>query len=377
MQDRLFRVAHLRGQFTCTTVDRFAWRIFRRWRSLAVRRGYTEVGEDDYETVSEYAGRLLSESLVREWVTRTFPVVVVDEMQDSKDGQLAIIQNLTRSAMCLTAADEYQDLDASGPNMAVRWAHQMGTVVSLTSNHRTSAPGLLTAASALRDGQKVPLKGKGFKILGAFNANVGASHVSQTLTWWRARESVAVITPVRAETSRFVRELARRVEEGPFERTGAGPHPLRWESSQGEDVQEILTALRLPEDESLPVQMSEALSSLDDSGIYKAVRSWIDRERRLTGRTIFTQSEVRHEIRRIHQRTRAYRRAREQGVRLTTVHQAKNREFESVIVLWPYETVGSRDRKRRVLYNAITRARREALVVVQNPKRCYEPPFVP
>jgi superfamily I DNA/RNA helicase len=58
-----------------------------------------------------------------------------------------------------------------------------------------------------------------------------------------------------------------------------------------------------------------------------------------------------------------------------TIHQAKNREFESVIVLWPYEVVGSADRKRRLLYNAITRAKQQALVVVQNPARLMKPPF--
>ena len=38
-----------------------------------------------------------------------------------------------------------------------------------------------------------------------------------------------------------------------------------------------------------------------------------------------------------------------------TVHQAKNREFDSVIILWPYEVAGTADRQRRLLYNAVTR----------------------
>ena len=59
-----------------------------------------------------------------------------------------------------------------------------------------------------------------------------------------------------------------------------------------------------------------------------------------------------------------------------TVRQAKNREFDSVIVLWPYEVAGSADRRRRLLYNAITRAKRQAVVVVQNPNRLREPPFL-
>ena len=58
-----------------------------------------------------------------------------------------------------------------------------------------------------------------------------------------------------------------------------------------------------------------------------------------------------------------------------TIHQAKNREFDSVIVLWPYEVQGSPERQRRLLYNAITRAKRQTVVVVQNPNRLNSPPF--
>ena len=83
------------------------------------------------------------------------------------------------------------------------------------------------------------------------------------------------------------------------------------------------------------------------------------------------------QARRIHQRSRAHRRVRDQGVRAMTIHQAKNREFDSVLVLWPYEVAGSAERQRRLLYNAITRAKRQALVVVQSPERLTRPPFVP
>jgi superfamily I DNA/RNA helicase len=59
-----------------------------------------------------------------------------------------------------------------------------------------------------------------------------------------------------------------------------------------------------------------------------------------------------------------------------TIHQAKNREFDSVIVLWPYQVTGLSTRLRRLLYNAITRAKRQAVVVVENPNRLNKPPFV-
>ena len=51
-----------------------------------------------------------------------------------------------------------------------------------------------------------------------------------------------------------------------------------------------------------------------------------------------------------------------------TIHQAKNREFESVIILWPLKLGGQLEQKRRLPYNAVTRARGRAVVIVQGPK---------
>lgn len=60
-----------------------------------------------------------------------------------------------------------------------------------------------------------------------------------------------------------------------------------------------------------------------------------------------------------------------------TIHQAKNQEFGMVVVLWPYEVQGAAERLRRLLYNAITRAKQHALIIVQDPysKRIEAPPF--
>lgn len=58
-----------------------------------------------------------------------------------------------------------------------------------------------------------------------------------------------------------------------------------------------------------------------------------------------------------------------------TVHGAKNREFENVILLWPAAVVGSDDQKRRLLYNAVTRAKVRCLVLVQASAQLVQPPF--
>ena len=376
MHGRLARLSGLRGRFECATIDSFAWRVLRRWNSLARARGNAGEVEHAYDAVCRRAGALLSEADVGRWATRSFPVIVIDEMQDSKNGQLAIVRALSESAACLAAADGYQDLDASSENVAVAWALGSGEIVSLTHNHRTSAAGLLAAAGALRHGRGVPLKGPGFSVLGAPNMNVGASFVANNLTWWMSCNDIVVLSPVHADKGSFVGGLIHRVEEKPIGNPPRGPYMIPWEVSQEDESERFLSGLALPVDTSAEVSASE-ICLPSDCGPARALRVWLDQQRRVAGRTTFKGTEISQQVHWIHQRSRAYRRVRDRGIRAMTIHQAKNREFDSVIALWPYNVAGSADRKRRLLYNAITRAKRQAVVIVQNPDRLKQPPFVP
>jgi hypothetical protein len=49
-----------------------------------------------------------------------------------------------------------------------------------------------------------------------------------------------------------------------------------------------------------------------------------------------------------------------------TINHANNREFEGVIILWPLAVGGNLDSQRRRLYNALTRAQKWAIVIVQD-----------
>ena len=375
MDGRLRAISGLRGRYRCCTADSFAWSIARRWRTLARRNSASELVEDDYEQVCSLAGDLLAEAAVSHWVVRVFPIVVVDEFQDSKRGQLAMISSLSSLTACIVAADDFQDLEDTEVNPAVAWARTNGESKSLSDIHRTSASGLLKAGRAVRAGRKVPDKGDGFTVLGARNHNVGASFVSKNLLWWSSCADVAVLTPVRPPRSAFVRDLVARVEDKPISDPPVGPHLVPWEESHEEECDRFIEGLELPDNPNAEV-CCDVLSFGDVGGPWQGLRHWIERQTRVAGRTKFTAEEIRCEARRIHQRSRAYRRVRGGGVRAMTIHQAKNREFHSVIVLWPYEVAGTVERQRRLLYNAITRAKYRALVVVQNPSRLDQPPFV-
>jgi len=70
----------------------------------------------------------------------------------------------------------------------------------------------------------------------------------------------------------------------------------------------------------------------------------------------------------IHTHDNFYRKERDSKLIVTTIHGAKNREFDTVIILWPYEVSGNTLYKRKLLYNAITRAKMNAIIIVQNKK---------
>ena len=52
---------------------------------------------------------------------------------------------------------------------------------------------------------------------------------------------------------------------------------------------------------------------------------------------------------------------------VATIHGAKNREFDHVFILWPYKVRSEREQVRRLLYNAISRAKKTAILLVRDP----------
>ena len=97
--------------------------------------------------------------------------------------------------------------------------------------------------------------------------------------------------------------------------------------------------------------------------------------RNALGRDELTRGEIEDAIVRALNNRRRF--GRELGGRLLamTIHGGKNREFDGVIVLWPYQVAGNNEQKRRLLYNAITRAWRWCMILVQADAILKAPPF--
>lgn len=371
---RLTSVAGLRGRFESATIDSFARRIVQRWRTLARVLAGPAI-PTEFDARCELAGRLLEEPCVQRWVASSFPVVVVDELQDSKAGQLRVLKGLCVQCECIAAGDSFQDLEGDNSCASVEWAREQCTPTVLATTYRTSNAGLLAAAASLRSGQPVTVSG-GFDLMGAKAAPLGAWAVASRIAKWRRLGTIAVITPVGTRST-FVRKVVERLNRGPplGKKPPVGPFHLQWEVAQNDHVEAMCRSIGLPEGVEERVRAeSLAFDGLRSVG---GVREWLSRQRRVFGRHEFSVAEVRAAVEETVRHARLHQRNDEQRLVAMTIHQAKNREFDRVIVLWPYEVSGNDERKRRLMYNAITRARHEAFVVVQGEARVGQSPFVP
>jgi UvrD-like helicase C-terminal domain/AAA domain len=371
LHDKLRGVVGLRGRLHCVTVDSFAQRLVGRWRSLATVLGAPALRPDQYDEQCDTAGFLLEQPDVTEWVAASFPIVLVDEAQDLKPQRLRMISALAGPTRLMIAADDFQCLDPSlRPSPCVTWLRQACTPITLRQVHRTSVGGLLTAAAAIR-AAGAPTKGRGFNILAAKGVGMAALYLTNAITW-RDGGEVAVITP--ALKGGFAHSVVQKVGEKPLGKQQNGPYTIRWERSEEDEAGALLAGFRLSAGASLSDTIS-ALRQLPVPAIARDVVNWAQRQAHGAGVTQFDEAEVVAIVR----RQVALRRHHAGGDQPTfvamTVQQAKNREFEGVVVLWPYQVGGDAEHKRRLLYNAITRARRWCTVILQNEEMLAAPPF--
>ena len=373
------------GPFTdCSTVDGFAWNIVRRWRGLAAMLPGGVPAEDKFKQVTNCAAALLGFDIVASWVAVRYPLFMVDELQDCRGGELGIVRALASVAACFCAADDFQDLNESGPNEAVTWARGAGETVPLRTVHRTNAKGLRAGASALREGTAVPLTAdKSFSVKCVASPALGGGFVAWQIKNWLGAglSDVAIISPTRRDNDTVVREIVDWISTKTSKAKhggSAGPYPTDWESDDGEQAAELMNGLGVGDGNDATELDCRTLAS-SSSTIAPDLREWLLRQIRVAGRKQILRTDLHAQCERLVQLRRVFGRTSTKRRVALTIHQAKNREFEAVIALWPYKEWGDAEHKRRLLYNAVTRAKRAALVVVLDPKneRIKKPPFQP
>lgn len=368
-----------RVSFDCLTFDSFAAQLLSRWRSLARHLLGVEVRRDDdteaFESIANAAAVLLREEQVQHWIRCSFDVVLVDEAQDLAGAKLLIVECLANAIPLIAAGDEFQNLgDDTGEEGAVAWLRRVGTPVVLEGSQRTKDAQILRAAAALRNGEGVRYPST-VKVIAATHAAYAAACIAGQIIAVKPRQ-VILLTPVGPLKSSFSRDVIVRLasEKLKLNDRPVGPFEFIWEIDTRSECARVSGSFCLSDDEQL-----HNIATLTGVSGDRYVADVVDRLRRLrslTGVCSVSSREVRAIISQVVHHRRANcigRRSR----RAMTIHQAKNQEFGMVIVLWPYEVHGAADRQRRLLYNAITRAKQHALIIVQDPysQRIEAPPF--
>lgn len=370
LDERLSGLGQLARKYECVVLDSFALKIVTRWRSLLTVLDIAHPGADAYDEVCKAAAMLLSHDFVGKWVAATYPIVILDEAQDLSQERLNIVQNLAKHVQLLVAADEFQCLnEALRPNPTVQWLETVCQGTELIEPKRTTIPELLAAASAIRQGLG-PVGERAFKIFPTSNAGLAGSYVANAIAWAHGRKVAIITTTANKFAGDVVKWVGTRTNT-----KGNGPYSIQWERSESKALVEYITDAALQERMSA-TDVLRVLTNGNDIRVHNEVSAWLNKQRRAKGRFEFSKEEVADVIgRSFTARKHGY--ACRNGSHLAmTVHGAKNREFDHVVVLWPAGTGGDDEQKRRLLYNAVTRAKRQCVVLVQAAATLNQPPFV-
>lgn len=395
LEARLGGEATFRRRFECQTFDVFARMVAARRRSL-VTPGLQEQanGLDEFSGPCFVAASLLENEPVRQWVARTFPLVLVDEAQDLDDSRMRILQGLTQSCRIVAAADAFQCLhDGRDTTPLIEWLENAGNTHHLTEPRRSDQQGLLDAALAVREGRdiKAVLTAKTFKKRTTWNGagfrlfEVPATQANPALLSWsianemaQRQGAFAILTPDAGNP--IIRAALNAVQTKQYKRKNSGatfgPYPHTWDRHDTEDANTLLADITLPDTATHDDLCAIFQPHAGQVAIARAIGR-IDRLRRVNGQVEFSKAEVEGFIRDSVRNLFRLGFQKRRGHLAMTIHRAKNREFQNVIVLWPHTVTGSPEHLCRLLYNGITRAQNHCTVIVLGQNRINAPPFAP
>lgn len=372
----------------CQTIDSFSIFLLNRYRRFVGISKQIIISSDESETpfINErpdsvivnltYARDkvcdLLNLKVVRDCIRNTYPIIVVDEFQDCEERLLDIIKLLSNTNVLLLAADHFQNLNSdSEACLATAWLEEHAEIVRLDQIHRTTNSQILESASALRSNSRVK-NGSSITIEAVPNFNLAAFKISAKIHWskWGLNNSsVAVISPVNTSSSSFVKGCLERLGK-PFikpNKYSLGPILLKDDANNEESLEDVLKLV--PLDDQTPNISINDLRNWESitHPIFKAAVKSAKKICLLRGLLFLERYQFSELVSKFHHLHRTFRQTpRKENFIFTTIHGAKNREFDYVIIFWPYESPGKSISKRKLLYNAITRAKRDVLLLVQN-----------
>jgi superfamily I DNA/RNA helicase len=366
---------------TVSTVHSFALRVVNRWRrSLGLTAPVTicdtscclaeqhERTQATFDEVIHLACELLESATVKKTLAESYPLVIVDEFQDCVGSTLQFVQALGDSTKLLLGADHFQLLgDEVEGCPAVDWIQRLrgeGNVeyVELAGCHRTNAPAILQAARALRDNVKatqctVPV------YYGYQPAQV-AYRMCERFTGWRGVKQIGDGTCALVALSVDDVQLHKLLESFGRQLERKNSRRVNWSqgASEGQLQNELIAELGLNSDGIPGTEWSAKHLAL--SGRALEVAEDVARFSKLRGISTIPHELVRQFAKLAVHNARAFARTSPR-CQVLTVHGAKNREFDHVFVFWGYKNSGwSIEQQRRLLYNAVTRAKIDCTVLV-------------
>ncbi len=370
----------------CQTIDSFCFRILLRYRRFLGINKEIQVSELCKEndiidkgnlillginSVRKYAIDLLKNEVVRTQLSVSFPIVVVDEFQDCDGLLLDFIQQLSTMSSFLIASDDFQKLEKGDePCKATSWLAATSNASILSEIHRTKNQAVLLTAKALRTNTSLS---PCVEVCPGTSSALAAWKIASKVrynSWGIGQTNIAIISPIRPEKDTFVSETIERVKQ-PFPKHDFPGYYFYIENEKEDSTNELVSAL--PNWNQIEIVTKENLSTWfkDKNTKIKSATTRAFRLLNLRGKEQITKEEYTELVSRQIHSHRSFGTARNTIRKLVlTVHQAKNREFDYVIILWPYKAQSGDTYSRKVLYNAVTRAKLDALIIVQqNPKK--------
>lgn len=373
LASRLDEIECVAGQFRATTLDSFAYRLCRRWRLLAQHLGHTVLAEDNYDATCDCAAALLKHPVVKSWIRTAYPHVVVDEAQDLSLPRSKMIHELTHTCNVVLAFDEFQCLDPKlRPMPAGAWLYNSCNPIQLDRCYRTEDSELLAAARAVREGLSIDFNGTTFSVkITPGRGDLAAALVSFFIAGSKGG-SVAVLTPSRK--GGFADKVVNLVASKTYGNGPVGPYSVRWQQSADAEQNSLWSNLGICTGCSIAEMLDRLRGS--DSAALQSVYKWILRRQSILGVDEIAVADVRRQFDRMMALRRHYYGRSDPSLIATTIQQAKNREFDHVVIIWPYSIPNDDEQKRRLFYNAVTRAVRRCIVLVQSERLTKSPPFV-
>jgi hypothetical protein len=377
LQEKLGSLQSLKRRFDASTLDSLAWTICRRWISKVIELGLTMPVISDYDQIAHIASILILDENIHLWITTTYPIIIVDEAQDLDVVRLKLIEELMKSGCVLLAFDEFQCLDQTNrPVAVVDWIDGKSIPTILNENQRTANTHLLNAAHQVRNGESLTVDHVTFRLkLAAHRKGLPPTLAATLIAYQFLNDgNFAILTP--SKNSKFVLEIVELLQTQTLGARNLGPFTkLSWEDASAKSFEEVRDTISKATDFSI-IALSELLLPHIDLLVVQHTLKTLKRIKATTGVEVFDRDRILEVYDRHLSALKQHVRPRTASRTAMTIHQAKNREFDNVVIIWPFLIPPDADARRRLLYNAITRARKTCLILVQSKALIEQSPFV-